>query len=137
MRQEHLVDAYVDVTLLGYFQGLPNGLGAVLEDLVHLRGRLVIELLGVKAHAVRLGNRGTGADAQKRVMHGRIVLIKVVAIVRRHERHAHLLGKLHELVVLPALIPQPMLHELEVIVFFSNKRLVLLDQLHRLLFGAV
>ena len=63
------------------FHRVVAGLGEILHGLAHFLFGLHIELVVLELHAVRLVDRGTGADAQHDVLGLGVFLQQVVEVV--------------------------------------------------------
>ena len=70
-----------DVALRRHFHRVVAGLGEVLHGLAHFLFGLHVELVVLELHAVRLVDRGTGADAQHDVLGLGVFLQQVVEVV--------------------------------------------------------
>ena len=65
-------------------------LGKVAPELVHLFRRLHVELVGVELHAAGVGDGLAGTDAEQHVVRRGILLLEIVRIVGRDDRHVQL-----------------------------------------------
>ena len=85
------------ITLLRNFVGVLAGFRHQREQVVHLVGAFQVELIGLKFHAVGVGNGLAGLDAQKDALHLGVVAADVVRIVGGDHRDAGFARKADEL----------------------------------------
>ncbi len=102
-----------EVAPLRHRQGVAQRLRVVGKDPRHLLGALQVELLGVKAEALRLLDLLAGADAEQDVVGVGVVLQQVVGVVGGHEGHPRALSDPGEGARDPPLLLEAVLHDLE------------------------
>src|SRR5215813_9323323 len=81
----------LQIAALGKLHRAAHNFGSMREELVHLRCSLHIKLIGVELEALWVVNRRGRLYAEQNLMRMRVVLAKVVAVIRRHQRNIQLL----------------------------------------------
>ena len=113
-RQEDPPELHRDGAALGDLERARDRLRVVGEVLRHLLRRLEVELVGVEAPVVRVGERVAGLDAEQRLVRARVLVAEVVDVAGGDEREAGRRGDLRELGVDPLLHLEPGVLDLEV-----------------------
>jgi len=80
----------LQVAALGKLHRAFHDLGRVREKLLHLRGRLHVELIGIEFEPLRIVDRRQRLYAQQDFMRVRVVLAQIVAVVGGHQRNVQL-----------------------------------------------
>ncbi len=103
-----------DVAALGDLERARDGLGVVGEVLRHLGRGLEVELVGVEAPVVRVGQRVARLDAEERLVRPRVLVAEVVHVARSDERQTRGLRELRQVGVDPLLDLEPGVLDLEI-----------------------
>ena len=141
-QQAVFVDQSETLDLLRDFERVPVGVGAIVEDRLHLVGRLEEELVRMELQAPGIPDRPVRADAQAQVVGIRVPGRGVVRVVRAHERDPGLPGDLDHSGPNPLLqigkagafrsgpSRRGVIHDLEVVVVLAEDFLVAAGPLH-------
>ncbi len=113
MRQLELPELELEVHRLRDAQRVGERLRQLAEELVHLGGRLEVELIRPVAHPPRRIHRLPGLDAEEEVVRLGVVALEVVTVVGADERDAGLARDFQEPLVHLPLGGDPVVLELE------------------------
>ncbi len=112
-RQHRGAELDLDVGPLGDEQRVVARLRVVREQVAHLDRGLEVELVGVELEALRVVAHRAGLHAQERVVGLGVVAVRVVAVVRRQQRRAHVARQLDQLRVDLQLLGEAVVLELD------------------------
>ncbi len=102
------------------------------EERFHLQGALHVELVGLELESIRIRELLPRADAEQNRVRLVVVLVKVVRVVRGHERQTGLLVDTLEPLVDLRLVGDPVIHQLQIEAVFPED----VAELHHRLDGA-
>ncbi len=106
-----LAELQLEVTALGHFHRVAQGLRAPAELTGHHLQRLEVQLVSGKLKAARIADRLAGLDAEQHLVGVGFVLVEIVAVVGRHQLDAEIMAQfLQASVDLPLLRDAVLLH---------------------------
>ncbi len=85
------------IAAVGNFLGIVNSFRNIREYLTHLLLGFYVKFICFKSHVVIFSDDMVRTDAYKNVLHFRIVLVYIVAVVGRNKRDPRFFGKLYKI----------------------------------------
>ena len=108
------------VAAAGDIHGAAECLGNLAKHACHLRGCLKIKLIRRELHAPFIAHGLAGLNAQQDFLRVGIVVMQIVAVVRRYQRNSGLLRQSHQIRVHALLDFEALILNLEKEIIFSE-----------------
>ena len=120
-RQPGVAEFKFDITPLGDFDGIFDGLGDVPEKLGHLLAAFYIEFVGGEFQRLLIIYGMAGLDAGEQELHPAILFFKVMGVIGGNQSHADLPGQTDEVGQDALLLLDAVVLQLDIVVFGAEQ----------------